>query len=286
MLNVSGNIVYVNDRGLIIRNQLNEAIRMVGAMTDVTIQKQMTSQLNELNESLQQHAAELERSNEELEQFAFVASHDLQEPLRMISSFMDLLKRKYGHLIDEKGHQYIYFATDGAKRMKQIILDLLDYSRSTKPTEGKDQVDMNLVISEFKQSRRKLILEKTASITSNDLPLLFTYKAAVTQILHCLLDNALKYSNINISPIVEINAFETEAEWQISIKDNGIGIDAQFYDKIFIIFQRLHNANEFSGTGIGLSIAKRHIEYLGGRIWLESVQEKGTVFHFTIPKIK
>ena len=145
---------------------------------------------------------------------------------------------------------------------------------------------MNLVISEFKQSRRKLILEKTASITSNDLPLLFTYKAAVTQILHCLLDNALKYSNINISPIVEINAFETEAEWQISIKDNGIGIDAQFYDKIFIIFQRLHNANEFSGTGIGLSIAKRHIEYLGGRIWLESEQEKGTVFHFTIPKIK
>jgi len=286
VLNENGNIIYVNDRGIIIRNSEDKAIRMVGAMTDISIQKHMTAQLNELNDSLQLHATELERSNEELEQFAFVASHDLQEPLRMISSFMDLLKRKYGHLLDEKGHQYIYFATDGAKRMKQIILDLLDYSRSTKPTEGKDEVDINLVVNEFNQSRRKLILEKSATITSNELPILLTYKAAVTQILHCLLDNALKYSNPNIPPIVEINALETEEVWQISIKDNGIGIDDQFFDKIFLIFQRLHNANQYSGTGIGLSIAKRHVEYLGGRIWLESEQEKGSVFHFTIPKIK
>ena len=286
VLDDNGNIVYVNDRGVIIRNKQSKAIRMVGAMTDISIQKQMTTQLNELNKSLQQYAKELERSNEELEQFAFVASHDLQEPLRMISSFMDLLKRKYGHLIDEKGHQYIYFATDGAKRMKQIILDLLDYSRSTKPTEGKDEVDINLVVNEFNQSRRKLILEKAATITSNELPILLTYKAAVTQIFHCLLDNALKYSNPTIPPIVEINALETEDEWQISIKDNGIGIDTQFFDKIFLIFQRLHNTNQYSGTGIGLSIAKRHVEYLGGRIWLESEPENGTVFHFTIPKIK
>ncbi|MDZ4794998.1 MAG: ATP-binding protein, partial [Bacteroidota bacterium] len=227
-----------------------------------------------------------ERSNEELEQFAFVASHDLQEPLRMISSFMDQLQRKYGDLLDEKGHEYIHFATDGAKRMKQIILDLLDYSRANKPTEGKEEVDMNEVLSEFKELRRKLISEKIASIKSGDLPTLNTYKAAITQILHCLLDNALKYSIEGTPPIVEIDVAEKEKEWEFSIKDNGIGIEPQFFGKIFIIFQRLHNRDEYKGTGIGLSIAKRHIEFLGGRIWLESAPGEGTVFYFTIPKIK
>jgi light-regulated signal transduction histidine kinase (bacteriophytochrome) len=237
-------------------------------------------------ELLEQYTLELERSNEELEQFAFVASHDLQEPLRMISSFMDQLQRKYGNQLDEKGHQYIHFATDGAKRMKQIILDLLEYSRANRPTEGKEEVAMNEVLSEFKQLRRKLISEKSASIKSSDLPILNTYKAAITQILHCLLDNALKYSIEDTPPIVELNAVENEKEWEFSIKDNGIGVDPQFYDKIFVIFQRLHNKDEYAGTGIGLSIAKRHVEFLGGRIWLESAPGEGTIFYFTIPKIK
>ncbi|MFT6894438.1 MAG: PAS domain S-box-containing protein, partial [Algoriphagus sp.] len=139
---------------------------------------------------LEQYTYELEHSNEELEQFAFIASHDLQEPLRMISSYMDLLHRKYGHLIDEKGHQYIHFATDGAKRMKQIILDLLDYSRASKSIEEKEDVDINELLSEFSQLRRKIISEKSASISSNDLPILKTDKVAIIQILHCLLDNA------------------------------------------------------------------------------------------------
>lgn len=237
-------------------------------------------------ELLKQYTLELERSNEELEQFAFVASHDLQEPLRMISSFMDLLQRKYGEQLDEKGHQYIHFAMDGAKRMKQIILDLLEYSRAGKSTEGKVDVDLNEVLSEFKQLRRKIISEKTAVIIAITLPTLNTYKAAITQILHCLLDNALRYSAQDIPPIVEMNALETENEWEFSIKDNGIGIDSQFYDKIFIVFQRLHNKNEYAGTGIGLSIAKRQIEFLGGRIWLDSKPGEGTTFYFTISKTK
>jgi len=286
VINELGKTLYVIDRAVIYRNNEGKAVRMVGAMTDVSEQKQMTLQLNELNKSLQQYTLELERSNEELEQFAFVASHDLQEPLRMISSFMDLLKRKYGDQLDEKGHQYIHFATDGAKRMKQIILDLLEYSRTNKPTEGREEVDMNEVISDFKQLRRQLISEKKATIQFNDLPTLNTYKAAITQILHCLLDNALKYSIEGTPPIVEINAVENEKEWQFSIKDNGIGIELQFYDKIFIIFQRLHNKDQYAGTGIGLSIAKRHVEFLGGRIWLESKPGEGSIFYFTIPKIK
>ena len=283
--NAHGRILYVIDRGVIIRNNKGKAIRMIGAMTDISEQKQMTVQLSELNHSLQNYSAELERSNEELEQFAYMASHNLQEPLRMISSFMDQLKRKYEDQLDEKAHQYIHFATDGAKRMKQIILNVLEYSRAIRQTEGKEEVDMNEILSDFKQSRGKLISEKEAVIKSAHLPTLHTYKAAVTQIMNCLLDNALKYIGEGTIPVVEIKVSENKKEWKFSIKDNGIGIDPQFYDKIFIIFQRLHNNNQYTGTGIGLSIAKRHAEFVGGKIWLESIPEKGTVFYFTIPKI-
>jgi PAS domain S-box-containing protein len=249
---------------------------IIGVSTDVTQQIK--------NEELLKHyTVELERSNEELEQFAFVASHDLQEPLRMISSFMDLLKRNYKGHLDEKAHRYIDFATDGAKRMKQIILDLLEYSITGKPTEGKEEVDFNKVISEFIQLRRNLISEKRASITFQNLPTLFIYKAAIVQILHCLLDNALKYSKSDMPAVIKVNTKQNESEWEFSVQDNGIGIDPQFCDKIFIIFQRLHNKTEYEGTGIGLSIAKRHVEFLGGRIWVESILGEGSVFYFTIP---
>ncbi|MBC5842115.1 PAS domain S-box protein [Flavobacterium sp. F-380] len=277
-------IIYIIDRGLIIRDDLGEAIRMVGAMTDITHQKQLTLQLSELNHSLKLHAQELERSNEELEQFAFVASHDLQEPLRMISSFMDLLKRKYGDLLDEKALRYIYFATDGATRMKKIILDLLDYSRAGKSTEEKESIELNEIINSYKLLRRSSIKNKSVEINSDSLPVLLSYKAAVTQVFHCLLDNAIKYSTEGIAPIIEINALEKELEWQFSIKDNGIGIDSQFFSKIFVIFQRLHNNEEYEGTGIGLSIVKRQVEFLGGSIWVESKLGKGSIFYFTIPK--
>jgi len=232
------------------------------------------------------YTLELERSNEELEQFAFVASHDLQEPLRMISSFMDQLLRKYGHQLDSKAHQYIYFATDGAKRMRQIVLDLLEFSRASKPKDTKKEIDFNEIITEFKQLRRKVILEKKAKIVTVDLPKIYTYKSAISQIFNCILDNALKYSQKGIPPIVEINALENKKTWQFSIKDNGIGIDPQFYDKIFIIFQRLHNKDAYSGTGIGLTIVKRHVEFLGGKIWLESNKVEGTTFYFTIAKTR
>ncbi len=284
VFNEKRKILYVTDRGVIIRNKEGKAIRMVGAMTDISEYKRLSVQLSDLNESLQKYTVELERSNEELEQFAYVASHDLQEPLRMITSFMDQLKRKYADQLDEKAHQYIHFATDGAKRMKQIILNVLEYSRASRQTEGKEEVDMNEILSEFKQLRRKLISEKNAVIKSANLPTLHTYNSAVTQIINCLLDNAIKYTEEGINPVVEIKVVENKKEWTFSIKDNGIGIDSQFYDKIFIIFQRLHNKDQYNGTGIGLSIAKKHVEYLGGRIWLESVLGEGTVFYFTIPK--
>jgi PAS domain S-box-containing protein len=284
VINELGKTLYVIDRAVILRNPEGKVIRVVGAMTDISESKRMTLELSELNQSLEQHALELERSNEELEQFAFVASHDLQAPLRMVSSFMDLLERKYGHLLDEKGHQYIHYATDGAKRMKQIILDLLEYSKASGLTEGKEEVDFNELLADFKQLRRKIISETKATIKSSNLPVIYTYRVAIIQILHCLLDNALKYTEAGNPLMIKINAVENEKEWEFSIKDNGIGIEPQFHDKIFVLFQRLHNREQYEGTGIGLSIAKKHVEFLGGRIWLESELGKGTVFYFTIPK--
>jgi PAS domain S-box-containing protein len=260
-----------------IYNERNELTALLGISSDITIE-------NKNKELLKKYMLDLERSNEELEQFAYVASHDLQEPLRMIASFMDLLDRKYGDRLDEKGHQYVHFATDGAKRMKQIILDLLDYSRAGKSNEIKNEVDINSILSEYKQLRRKLISEKKAEIIYTEFPVLNSFKVPITQIFHCLLDNALNYGKENIPPQIEINLVENETEYQFTIKDNGIGIDPKFHDKIFIIFQRLHNKKEFAGTGIGLSITKRQVEFLGGKIWCVSAEGEGSTFYFTIAK--
>jgi PAS domain S-box-containing protein len=285
-LKADGSYAFVIDRATFIRNDEGTVVQVIGAMNDITERKNYENQLLELNESIRQYVSELELTNQELEQFAYIASHDLQEPLRMISSFMDLLKRKYGAHLDDKAHMYIDFATDGAKRMKKIILDLLDYSKAGKSFEVKEKVDLNELQVEYLQLRRKIIAEKSAMITYNNLPQLYTCRAAMTQIFHCLLDNAIKYSKISTPPNIQIAAIENEKEWEFSIKDNGIGIDPKFFDKIFIIFQRLHNNDQFSGTGIGLSIAKKQVEFLGGKIWLESIPGQGSVFYFTVPKIK
>jgi len=286
IFNESEKIIYVIDRGIIIRDNNGKATRMIGAMTNITEQKNHEAQLVALNESLQSYAKELERSNEELEQFAFITSHDLQEPLRMISSFMDQLKRKYEDKLDDKALQYIDFATNGSKRMKQIILDLLDYSRAGRPTDLIEMVDVNEIISDFKLLRGKIISEKSATISHEKIPNILTYKTGITQVFHSLLDNAIKYSKKEEAPNIIISCKEEENKWVFTVKDNGIGIDSKFYNKIFVIFQRLHNREEYEGTGIGLSIVKRHIDYLGGKIWVESEINIGSTFYFEIPKNK
>lgn len=286
ILNDHENTLYVIDRGLIIRDKTGKAIRMIGAMTDITERKQSEQQLVSINQKLETQAKELRRSNEELEQFAFITSHDLQEPLRMISSFMDQLERKYADKLDDKAKQYIHFAKDGAKRMKQIILDLLLYSRINRPTEQEELVNLNEIVSEFLLLRRKLVAEKKAIVHCAQLPIIVSYKAPVIQIFHCLLDNALKYSRDHVPPAISIQVVDKEAYWEFAIKDNGIGIDDQFYEKVFIIFQRLHNRREYDGTGIGLSIAKRAVEFLGGKIWIDSIVGNGSTFYFTISKTK
>lgn len=245
--------------------------------------EERTQQLKEANMSLEDNNTALENMNAELEAFAYVASHDLQEPLRMVKSYMDQLVRKYGDQLDEKAHKYIYYAADGAERMKRIILDLLQYSRASNPTEEVEEVDINEIVGEFKQLRRRLISEKKATINSDSLPQIITQKAFVRQIFHALLDNALVYTKASVPPVVDISVFKKETEWEFQIKDNGIGIDPKFHDKIFMIFQRLHNKEQFVGTGIGLSIAKKLVEALGGKIWLTSDKDEGSIFCFTFP---
>ena len=237
-----------------------------------------------LKSELEKSKMALQTKNEELAQYAYIASHDLQEPLRMISSFMDKLKRKYEDRLDDKALQYIHYARDGAQRMKQIILDLLLYSKTNKQSEELEDVNLNEIVFEYTHLRSKLIAEKKAAITYKVLPNLHTYRAPITQVIHCLLDNALKYVKENVPPRIQIHANEKETVWEFSVKDDGIGIDEKFHDKIFVIFQRLHNRNPYDGTGIGLSIAKRSVEYLGGEIWLESKPGEGTTFYFTIAK--
>lgn len=275
---------YVLHKAVIIRDNNGNATRIIGVISDNPERKRYEEELLAINKHLDEQSKELKRSNEELEQFAFITSHDLQEPLRMVTSFMDLLNRKYGDQLDEKGRQYIHYAKDGAIRMKQIIQDLLLYSRVNKPNEQLEWINLNDVVSEFIQLRRKLIAEKRATVNVNYLPKIETHEVPLQQIFHCLLDNALKYTRENEPPVIDIEVEERKGFWQFSIKDNGIGIDQKFFEKIFVIFQRLHNRDKYDGTGIGLSIAKRAVEFLGGEIWVESELGVGTTFYFTIPR--
>ena len=283
-LKADGSYAYVIDRAIIIRDHAKQAIRLVGAMTDITYRKEYESSLKLLNENLELRAKELAISNAELEQFAFVASHDLQEPLRMVTSFLSQLEKKYGNLLDEKAHQYIHFAVDGAKRMRQIILDLLDFSRIGRDEDEMQTFSLKDVVDEVVQLQKKLIMEKKGVISYDALPSIHSYRFPMIQVFQNLISNALKYSKKDPAPIIEIKSEDKGTHFLISVKDNGIGINPEYFDKIFIIFQRLHAREEYGGTGMGLAIVKKIIERMGGEIWVESERNIGTTFYFTLPK--
>lgn len=284
VINEIGELHYVIDRAVIIRNNAGEAMRAVGVMTDITYRKEYEDSLMQLNETLIQNAKELALSNKELEQFAYVASHDLQEPLRMVTSFLNQLEKKYSDTIDDMGKQYIHFAVDGAKRMRQIILDLLEFSRVGRIEDLAEQVNTKEMVEDVISLYSMQIEESNASIALDELPNLKTHKATLFQVFQNLIGNALKYRHPERAPIIQVSCTEIPGYWKFSIKDNGIGIDEQYFEKIFIIFQRLHNKNEYFGTGIGLSVVKKIVNNMEGEIWLESKVGEGTVFHFTLPK--
>lgn len=251
---------------------------------NITERKKYEQHLRELNKKLKKQAEKLAASNAELEQFAFVASHDLQEPLRMVTSFLTQLEKKYGEELDEKAKRYIWFATNGASRMRQIISDLLNYSSIGRTDSKPESVNMNNVMDGVVSDFRKKIEEKEADIQWNNLPHITADRSSMYSLMSNLVSNALKYHSEKNRPKVQIASRETDRFWQISVSDNGIGISPEYGDKIFQIFQRLHSNDEYSGTGIGLAVCRKIVENHGGKIWVDSIEEDGSTFTFEIPK--
>lgn len=283
-LKADGTYSYVYDKGFIIRNESGRAVRMIGATQDVTSLQTVKAMLEELNEDFKKRAEELAVSNKELEQFAYVVSHDLQEPLGMITSFLALLENKYSTELDEKARQYIHYASDGAIRMRRIIFDLLEYSRVGRKNMVFEIIDSNDLVVEALYLNKSEVDETKAIFRSKNLPMIKGNRSSLQQVFQNLIANAIKYRKPGKQPIIEISGREDETGWQFAIADNGIGIDAKYFEKIFVVFQRLHNSSTYSGTGIGLSICKKVIENHNGKIWLESVPDFGTTFYFKIAK--
>ncbi len=281
----NGELKYVYDRGFTIYDENLRPIRMIGAMQDVSVIKQTELKLNELNTELERRAQELVTSNEELEKFAYVASHDLQEPLRMVSSFLQLLKKKYESQLDEQALKYIGFAVNGAERMKQLIMDLLEYSRVGTNKDAFAEVDLNEVLAEILHIFDDKIKKADGLVHTMPLPKVLGNRIQLSQLLQNLVGNALKYRKAQ-APEVYISVEAQDNQWVFAIKDNGIGIDPAYYQRIFIIFQRLHSKTEYSGTGIGLAICKKIIERHKGQIWVESQPNEGSTFYFSLPMME
>jgi light-regulated signal transduction histidine kinase (bacteriophytochrome) len=260
------------------------------------------AELKTLNEELERRVtartAELKRSNEELEQFAYVASHDLQEPLRMVTNYMQLLEQRYGDKLDQNAHEFIGFAMDGAMRMRQLIQDLLAYSRVGSRAKPFERIEAREIVDRAMLNLKIAIDESGAVITCDPLPVIDGDPVQLTQLFQNLLSNAIKFRKPDQPPQVRITAKSALApqsaaadepihrhrKWvQISIIDNGIGISGENFERIFVIFQRLHARDKYPGTGIGLSICKKIVERHGGRIWVESKPDISTSFHFTLP---
>jgi PAS domain S-box-containing protein len=225
----------------------------------------------------------LERSNKDLEQFAYVANHDLQEPLRMISSFTQLLERRYKDKLDQDANEYIRFAVDGAIRMQKLLNDLLEFSRIKNQTEQYDPVDTSALLGQAVANLQQLLTENTALVTNDDLPLIQADEAQMIRLFQNLIENAVKFHKKTELPQIHISCKKQDNMYWFSVADNGIGIEKQYHDKVFVVFQRLHSVRDYPGTGIGLSICKRIVERHGGTIWFESIVNEGTTFYFTIP---
>jgi signal transduction histidine kinase len=240
-------------------------------------------EVEEARQRLEQQAAELTRSNRDLEQFAYVASHDLQEPLRKVASFCQLLQRRYEGQLDERADQYIGFAVDGAQRMQRLINDLLAFSRIGRVTSGFTDVDLNAIMEET-VSQHEAVLQRTGGeVTWDPLPVVRGEEALLAALIGNLVSNSLKFRRPDAPPWVHLSAARVGEEWEITCRDNGIGIEQEFGDKVFVIFQRLHVKGAYPGTGIGLAIAKKIVEYHGGRIWLEPSTGPGAEIRFTLP---
>jgi light-regulated signal transduction histidine kinase (bacteriophytochrome) len=241
--------------------------------------------LEAANAELAQRSQELMRSNAELEQLAYIASHDLQEPLRMVVSYLQLLEQRYGGQLDSDAHEFIEFAVDGATRMQALIDDLLTYSRVGTRAQPLQPTDCMAVVEVVIRSVRVAIKESGTRVTYDPLPTVAGDATQLMQLFQNLIANAIKFRR-DQGPEIHIHAEPEDGFWRFSVQDNGIGIAPEYFDRIFVMFQRLHSRSTYSGTGIGLAICQKIVERHGGRIWVESTPGTGSTFQFTLPREK
>ncbi len=256
-----------------------------GNITHYVALKEDITEKREAEELMKHMVEDIQRSNKELEQFAYVASHDLQEPLRMVASYMQLLQRRYKDKLDNDANDFINYAVDGSKRMQALIHDLLAYSRVGSGSRGKElePVDIGPVLDRAIKNLEKSIKDRGAIVMHGPMPIVFADGPQITQLFQNLIGNAIKYHS-KATPRIQVSAKQNEKDVTFSVSDNGIGIEPQYYERIFTIFQRLHGKSEYSGTGIGLAICKKIVERHSGKIWVESLSGEGSTFYFTIPK--
>jgi PAS domain S-box-containing protein len=264
-------------RGKVLATEVGGHRNMTGVFWDITEQKLADARLQSL-------VTDLERSNKELEMFAYVASHDLQEPLRMVSSYTQLLERRYSAKLDDDAREFINFAVDGATRMQRLINDLLTFSRVS--IHGKPMTLTNVaeILGGIRVDLGVTMEEGGTVLTNDDMPEVMADPTQLSQLLQNLIGNAIKFHNGKRSH-VHVHVTDTPANWEFSVRDNGIGIEPEYFDRIFVIFQRLHGKGVYPGTGIGLALCKRIVERHGGSIWVESELGTGSTFFFTIPKV-
>jgi signal transduction histidine kinase len=290
VIDLAGQVRLVVDGGYQHEISVDGPPELVRLARDVNaMRRKIAADLGELEAK----AAELGRSNRDLEQFAYVASHDLQEPLRKVASFCQLLKRRYAGQLDERADQYINFAVDGAQRMQRLINDLLAFSRIGRVTSGFVDIDLNALMGDTVEQLDSVRQRTGAQITWSELPLIRGEEPLLGTLLANLIGNSLKFRRPGQAPRVHVSARRTDDAWEITCADNGIGIEPEFADKVFIIFQRLHGKDAYPGTGIGLAIAKKIVEYHGGHIWVVPVDANadtesgsgtgGTAIRFTLP---
>lgn len=258
-----------------VKDDAGKVTQVIAEFSDITAFKQT-------QEALAKRTEELANSNRELEQFAYVASHDLQEPLRMVASYTQLLARRYKDKLDDDANEFIGYAVDGATRMQALIIDLLTMSRIGTHGKQMEACETSVALERAISNLRLAIEESGAVVTRDPMPRLDADVSQLTQLFQNLIGNGIKFRG-DTSPIIHIGAEKKEGEWLFSVRDNGIGIAPDFFDRIFIIFQRLHGKHEYPGTGIGLSVCKKIVERHRGKIWIESEVGKGTVFYFTLP---
>ncbi len=262
------------------RNEIGELALAFNQMTER--RQQAEEKLKEYSEQLEEMVEDLERSNIELEQFAYVASHDLQEPLRMVASYVQLLEKRYRGRLDDDADEIIAFAVDGAKRLQTLIRDLLSFARVKSRGKSFESTDSQSVLERVLTNLGELIRENNATVTHDRLPAVMADEIQLEQVFLNLLGNAIKFHS-EVPPEIHIGVERMNSEWKFSVRDNGIGIEAEYRERIFVIFKRLHGGDEYPGTGIGLAISQRIIERHGGRIWVETTPGGGSTFFFTLP---